>query len=31
LMSDLGIGESIQEKVLKESSADLAALIVVEN
>ena len=31
LMSGLGIGESIQEKVLKELSANLAALMVVEN
>ena len=31
LMSGLGIGESIQEKVLKELSNNLAALMVVEN
>ena len=31
LMSGLGIGESIQEKVLKELSANLASLTVVEN
>ena len=31
LMSDLGMGESIQEKVLKELSANLASLMVVEN
>ena len=31
LMSGLGMGESIQEKVLKELSANLAALMVVEN
>ena len=31
LMSRLGMGESIQEKVLKELSANLAALMVVEN
>jgi hypothetical protein len=31
LMTSLGMGESIQEKVLKELSANLAALMVVEN
>ena len=31
LMSGLGMGESIQEKVLKELSTNLAALMVVEN
>ena len=31
LMSGLVMGESIQEKVLKELSANLAALMVVEN
>ena len=31
LMSGLGMGYSIQEKVLKELSANLAALMVVEN
>ena len=31
LMSGLGMGESIQEKVLKELSANLTALMVVEN
>ena len=31
LMSGLGMGESIQEKVLKELSANLALLMVVEN
>ncbi len=31
LMSGLGTGESIQEKVLKELSANLASLMVVEN
>ena len=31
LMSGLGMDESIQEKVLKELSANLAALIIVEN
>ena len=31
LMSGLVIGESIQEKVLKELSTNLAALMVVEN
>ena len=31
LMSGLGIGELIQEKVLKELSANLAAMMVVEN
>ena len=31
LMSRLGMGESIQKKVLKELSANLASLIVVEN
>ena len=31
LMSGLGMGESIQEKVLKELSANLASLMVVEN
>ena len=31
LMSGFGMGESIQEKVLKELSANLAALMVVEN
>ena len=31
LMSGLGMGESIQEKVLKSLSANLAALMVVEN
>ena len=31
LMSGLGMGESIQEKVLKELSANLATLMVVEN
>ena len=31
LMSGLGMGESIQEKVLKELSANLAALMVMEN
>ena len=31
LMSGLGMGESIQEKVLKELSANLAALMVAEN
>ena len=31
LMSGLGMGESIQEKVLKELSVNLAALMVVEN
>ena len=31
LMSGLGMGESIQEKVLKELSANLDALMVVEN
>ena len=31
LMSGLGMGGSIQEKVLKELSANLASLMVVEN
>ena len=31
LMSGLGMGESIQEKVLKELSTNLASLMVVEN
>ena len=31
LMSGLGTGESIHEKVLKELSTNLAALMVVEN
>ncbi len=31
LMYGLGMGESIQEKVLKELSANLASLMVVEN
>ena len=31
LMSGLGMGDSIQEKVLKDLSANLAALMVVEN
>ena len=31
LMSGLGMGESIQEKVLKALSANLASLMVVEN
>jgi hypothetical protein len=31
LMSGLGMGESIQENVLKELSANLASLMVVEN
>ena len=31
LMTSLGMGESIQEKVLKELSANLASLMVVEN
>ena len=31
LMSGLGMGKSIQEKVLKELSTNLAALMVVEN
>jgi len=31
LMSGLGMGESIQEKVLKELSTNLDALMVVEN
>ena len=31
LMSGLGMGETIQEKVLKELSTNLAALMVVEN
>ena len=31
LMSGLGMSESIQEKVLKELSTNLAALMVVEN
>jgi len=31
LMSGLGMGESIQKKVLKELSTNLAALMVVEN
>ena len=31
LMSGLGMGESVQDKVLKELSANLAALMVVEN
>ena len=31
LMSGLGMGESIQEKVLKELSANLASLMVVDN
>ena len=31
LMSGLGMGESIQEKVLKELSANLASLMVMEN
>ena len=31
LMSGLGMDESIQEKVLKELSANLAALMVMEN
>ena len=31
LMSGLGMGESIQEKVLKELSANLAALMVMGN
>ena len=31
LMSGLGMGESIQEKVLKELLTNLAALMVVEN
>jgi hypothetical protein len=30
-MSGLGMGESIQEKVLKALSANLASLMVVEN
>ena len=30
-MSGLGMGESIQEKVLKDLSANLASLMVVEN
>jgi hypothetical protein len=30
-MSGMGMGESIQEKVLKELSANLAALMIVEN
>jgi hypothetical protein len=30
-MSDLVMGDSVQEKVLKELSANLAALMVVEN
>ena len=31
LMTGLGMGESIQNKVLKELSSNLAALMVVEN
>jgi len=31
LMSGLGMGESIQEKVLKELSTNLGSLMVVEN
>ena len=31
LMTSLGMGESIQEKVLKELSTNLASLMVVEN
>ena len=31
LMTGLGMGESIQNKVLKELSANLASLMVVEN
>ena len=31
LMPGLGMGESIQEKVLKELSANLASLMIVEN
>ena len=31
LMSGLGMGESVQKKVLKELSTNLAALMVVEN
>ena len=31
LMSGLGMGESVQKKVLKELSANLASLMVVEN
>jgi len=31
LMTGLGMGESIQEKVLKELSTNLASLMVVEN
>ena len=31
LMTSLGMGESIQESVLKELSANLASLMVVEN
>ena len=31
LMSGLGMGESLQEKVLNELSTNLAALMVVEN
>jgi len=31
LMTGLGMGESVQEKVLKELSANLASLMVVEN
>ena len=31
LMSGLGMGESLQEKVLKELSTNLASLMVVEN
>jgi len=30
-MSGLGMGDSIQEKVLKDLSANLASLMVVEN
>jgi hypothetical protein len=30
-MTGLGMGESIQEKVLKELSANLAALMIMEN
>jgi len=31
LMSGLGMGDSVKEKVLKDLSANLAALMVVEN
>jgi hypothetical protein len=31
LMSGLGMGESIQEKVLKELTTNLASLMVMEN